>query len=285
MCYRGIDEETALESERILDLVLTTRELGLPVDRTRQRQAGVFWEETPPMSNGLEKGFSMRPCSRLGPPGQLLCFQAMGDATKLVGARNVRVSAEFWKQGEALRGKNVFLDLVLEKGPGKTGELPLELPEETRLLGYARQERDYLAFLRTVEPFLPGTPTTGYRSWGEALFESEAQARWHVTFHFGAKPRVRVRRMVWADVSLAAVKPLVARRTAQGGKGEVLYVHADTRFHGVRVARNVLAIRKGRLGEVERTSSKRYAHEWQAKAAAEKLMVKLRAEGFTRRRG
>ncbi|MBN9686501.1 MULTISPECIES: hypothetical protein [unclassified Corallococcus] len=209
----------------------------------------------------------------------------MGDSTRLESARNVRVSAEFWKQCAALQGRNAFLDAVLLKGPTKAGELQLELPESTRVLGYARQEKEYLAFLRTVEPFLPRTPESGHRSWGEALLESEAQARWHVTFHFGTKPQVRVRRAAWVDVSFKDAKPLVAPKKPAGGKGEVLYAHDDGEFRGVRVARNVLNVRKGHLGSPGRTSSKRFAHEWQAKAAADRLMKKLRAEGFTRRKG
>ncbi|RKH18434.1 hypothetical protein D7V77_34140 [Corallococcus sp. CA041A] len=196
----------------------------------------------------------------------------------------MRVSAESWKQCAALQGRNVFLDAVLLKGPTKAGELQLELPESTRLLGYERSEKEYLAFLRTVEPFLPRTPASGYRSWGEALFESEAQARWHVTFVFGTKPQVRVRRAAWLDVSLKDAKPLAAPKKPAGGKGEVLYAHEDGRFQGVRVARHVLNVRKGDLGTKGRTSSKRFAHEWQSKAAADRLMKKLRAEGFTRRK-
>ncbi|WP_158616705.1 hypothetical protein [Corallococcus sp. CA054B] len=46
----------------------------------------------------------------------------------------------------------------------------------------------------------------------------------------------------------------------------------------------MLNVRKGELGTQGRTSSKRFAHEWQAKAAADRLMKKLRAEGFTRRK-
>lgn len=199
----------------------------------------------------------------------------------------MRVSAEFWKQCAALQGRNVFLDAVLLNGPSKAGELQLALPEETKFLGYARPEQEYLAFLRTVEPFLPKTPETGHRSWGEALFESEAQARWHITFHFGTKPQVRVRRAAWVDVSLKAAKPLAAPKKPAGGgiRGEVLYARADDgRFQGVRVARGVLHVRKGSLGEKGRTTSKRFAHEWQAKAAADRLMKKLRKEGFTRRK-
>jgi predicted DNA-binding WGR domain protein len=208
----------------------------------------------------------------------------MGDSTRLVSARNVRVAAGFWKQAEALRGKNVFLDMALEHGPGKDGALNLKLSDETRLLGYPRQEKDYLVFLRTVESFLPATPTTGHRSLGEALFESEAQARWHVTFLFGVKPRVRVQRLVWADLGLSTVKPLVAAKVPAGGKGEIVYVNGDTAFQGVRVSRNVLAIRKGWLGEKGKTSSKRFAHEWQAQAAADRLMKKLREQGYRRRK-
>lgn len=208
----------------------------------------------------------------------------MGDSTRLESARNVRVAAEFWKKCAALQGRNAFLDAVLLNGPTKAGELQLELPESTRLLGYAKQEQEYLAFLRTVEPFLPRTPESGYRSWGEALFESEAQARWHVTFHFGTKPQVRVCRAAWVDVSLKGAKPLVALKKPAGGKGEVLFAHADTRFQGLRVVGDVLHVRKGHLGSQGRTSSKRYAYAGLARAAAERLMTKLRAEGFRRRK-
>ncbi len=95
-----------------------------------------------------------------------------------------------------------------------------------------------------------------------------------------------MRRAAWVDVSLKAAKPLVAPKKPAGGgvRGEVLYAHADSRFQGVRVARSVLHVRKGSLGEKGRTTSKRFAHEWQAQAAADRLMKKLRKEGFTRRK-
>jgi len=42
-CDRGIDEETALEVERILDAALPTRELGLTVDRERLADSHEAW--------------------------------------------------------------------------------------------------------------------------------------------------------------------------------------------------------------------------------------------------
>lgn len=46
----------------------------------------------------------------------------------------------------------------------------------------------------------------------------------------------------------------------------------------------MLALRKGRLGKAERTTTRRYGHAWQEKAAAEEVTAKLREDGFTRRR-
>ncbi|QSQ14124.1 hypothetical protein [Myxococcus landrumensis] len=209
----------------------------------------------------------------------------MSDSTTLTGVRNIRVSEDFWVECAPLLGKNVFLDLALV-GRKRSGDISLSLPEGTRLIGYGRQEKDYLVFLRTLESFLPRSPTTGLKAWGEATFESTNGGRWRVLFQYGPKPAIRVRYQVWAIKPSSSIRPLSVKRAKTGPHPEVerLFVDAETAFRGVTLAGNELRVREGSLGEMGRTKRTAFKDEKQARVAANTLIAKLGRQGFTERK-
>ncbi|MCP3057719.1 hypothetical protein LXT21_02895 [Myxococcus sp. K38C18041901] len=209
----------------------------------------------------------------------------MGESTTLVGARNVRVSAEFWRKCAPLLGNNVFLDLALVRRTA-WGDLDLSLPEGTRLIGHAKQENDYLVFLKTLEPFLPRSPTTGLKGWGEAVFESTGGGRWRVLFQYGPKPEVRVRYQVWAVKPVSSIRPLSRAKATRAARPdeERLFVDAETDFRGVTVVGRELWVRQGSLGEPGRGQRTEFKDAKKARAAADALIAKLRKQGFEERK-
>ncbi|TQF14191.1 hypothetical protein FJV41_20110 [Myxococcus llanfairpwllgwyngyllgogerychwyrndrobwllllantysiliogogogochensis] len=205
----------------------------------------------------------------------------MSDSTTLLGARNVRISADFWKKCAPLLGNNVFLDLALVRRTA-WGDLDLSLPEGTLLIGYVKQEKDYLVFLKTLESFLPKSPTTGLKSWGEAVFESTGGGRWRVLFRYGPKPEIRVRYQVWAVKPVSSIRPLSRAKATRAARPdeERLFVDTETGFRGVALVGSELWVRAGSLGEPGRGKRTAFKDAKQARAAADALIAKLRKKGF-----
>ncbi|GEN13507.1 hypothetical protein SAMN05443572_1026 [Myxococcus fulvus] len=209
----------------------------------------------------------------------------MGESTTLAGARNVRVTAAFWTKCAPLLGNNVFLDLALVRRTA-WGDLDLSLPEGTRLIGYAKQEKDYLVFLKTLEPFLPRSPSTGLKGWGEAAFESTGGGRWRVVFQYGPKPEIRVRYQVWAIKPVSSIRALSRAKSTRAARPdeERLFVDAKTDFKGVALVGRELWVREGSLGEPGRGKRTAFKDEKKARAAADALIAKLRKQGFEERK-
>jgi hypothetical protein len=187
-----------------------------------------------------------------------------------------------------LRGKNAFLDHALDAGDR------VHLPDETRLIGYAKQEQAFLVFLKTLEPHLPRTPKTGPRSQGELLLRSESGHAWQVIFRYRDAPKIVVHRLAWLGVPLGKVRPLRAPKGAGSGTGASKTKAATTPgtrlvdpsgdFAVLRVASHRLVVVRGSAGSKGKTSTKTFAHQWQAKAAFDRLAGALRKKGFRRGR-
>jgi hypothetical protein len=192
--------------------------------------------------------------------------------TKVVSQRNVRLS-EALRRAAPLEGANRFLDEALRTGA-------VALPSGGRLLGDPAREREFLVFLRTVTPWLPTSPASGPGSVGEVLLRSGTNETWLVAFHYGPRPSVRVRRLAWVDVPLGKSRAL---KVARGGPPGVLYSDGR-RSVRLRLARTVLTIERHE-GARRRTTTRGYAHQWQAEAALEREAAAARRLGLRRSRG
>ena len=212
----------------------------------------------------------------------------MSDSTAIVSQSNV-VLRRALEACAPLRGLNVFLDHALDAGDR------VRVPKETKLIGYAKQEHAFLVFLKTLEPHLPRTPKTGPRSQGELLLRTETDQTWQVLFRYRDEPRIVVHRLAWLGVPLGKIRPLRAPKkpAAQGAGAEsskarpvagTRFVDASGDFVVARVAQNRLVVVRGAAGSKGRTSTKTFAHQWQAKAAFERLVASLRQNGFRRGR-
>jgi hypothetical protein len=181
----------------------------------------------------------------------------------------------------SLRGKNVFLDLALDAGDR------VHLPEESKLVGYPKQERAFLVFLKTIEPHLPTSPSSGHRSLGSLVLQSEAGAMWHVSFSYGLRPKITVQRVAWVPVPLGAIRALPTPKSAKKSPSipGTRFVEALGDFAVLRVAANRLVVVRGSAGTQGKTSTKTFAHQWQATAAFERLATSLQKKGFRRARG
>lgn len=210
----------------------------------------------------------------------------MSDSTTIVKQSNV-VLRRALEACAALRGQNVFLDHALDAGDR------VSIPEETKLIGYTKQEQSFLVFLKTIEPHLPRTPKTGPRSQGELLLRTESGHTWQVLFRYRDEPKIVVHRLAWLGVPLGKVRPLRAPRTTATQRPTTKpaatpgtrFVDASGDFVVLRAASNRLVVVRGSAGTKGRTHTKTFAHRWQAEAALERLATSLRKQGFRRGRG
>lgn len=209
----------------------------------------------------------------------------MSDPTEIVRQTNVRLKGALAACAH-LRGKNAFLDHALDAGDR------VSIPEETRLVGYAKQEKEFLVFLKTIEPHLPTTPSLGPRSQGTLELRTEGGGTWQVLFWYRATPKIVVHKVAWVGVPLGAIKPLRAPKGATKSTGApatktiagTRFVDASGDFVIARVAGSRLVIVRGAAGSAGRKSGKTFDHVWKANAAFEKLAASLRKQGFRRAR-
>lgn len=210
----------------------------------------------------------------------------MSDATSIVRQTNVKLKGALAACAH-LRGKNAFLDHALDAGDR------VHVPEETRLVGYAKQEKEFLVFLKTIEPHLPKTPTVGHLSQGTLELRTEGGGSWVVLFRYGNTPKITVQKVAWIGVPLGAIKPIRAPKgTAKtAGGAPATKVIAGTRFVDpsgdfviLRVAGSRLVIVRGAAGSPGKKSEKAFDHVWKATAAFEKLAASLRKKGYRRAR-
>lgn len=195
----------------------------------------------------------------------------MGTATAVVSEKNVKLRGAL-EACAGLRGLNAFLDHALDAGR-------IHLPEETKLVGYAAQERAFLVFLKTLEPHLPKSPERGPRSRGELLLRSETNETWLIIFRYGARPQIAVRRLAWLGVPLGKVRPLRAGKGAREVKGTRL-VDPSGDFVVARVEGNRLIVVRGAAGSRGKEVTQTFAHPKQATAALDRLLSALRRKHF-----